>query len=199
MVYPENSEHDFPVFMGIEEQLGVIFLLTKLGLLFVFEISEGAMILRSKITDTNILTGCMMSNSKGCLALTKAGNIISIEVDEPAFIDFLKISPHIKNNLAIAKKVAIKAGLPGSESFYTETFSRFFIQGQYDEAAKIAAKSPGTILRNRETIDKFKSLPKPESGPHPILKYFYIILESGKLNEVETKEICQLVLSQNKH
>ena len=55
------------------------------------------------------------------------------------------------------------------------------------------AGSPGTILRNIETINKFRNLPKPESGPHPILKYFYVLLEGG-LNDVESREICLLVL-----
>ena len=198
MIYPDSSEADFPVYMTMQENLGLIFLLTKFGLLFVFEISEGSLILRSKISETHVLTGCNLENSKGCIALTKAGNLINIEVDESAFVDFIKNAPHIKNNINVARKLAMRAGLPGSESFYIENFSRNFLAGQYDEAARIVAKSPATILRNRETIEKFKALPKPDNGPHPILKYFFILLENGKLNDVETKEICSLVLQQNK-
>lgn len=198
MSYPEGSEADFPVFMSIEERLGLLFLITKFGLLFVFEISEGALILRSKISENQILTGCNMINSKGVLAVAKSGNIISLEVDEQPFVDFVKNSPHIKNNMQVARKLSLKAGLPGSESFYLESFSRAFLAGQYDEAARLVAKSPGTVLRNKETIDKFKSLPKPESGPHPILKYFFVLMENTKLNGVETREICNMVLQLNK-
>ena len=198
MAYPEGSEADFPVYMTIEEKLGLIFLVTKFGLLFVFEISEGALILRSRISENQILTGCQMLGSKGILAVSKAGNIISLEVDDQPFVDFIKNSPHIKNNLQVARKIALKAGLPGSEGFYIESFSRYFLAGQYDEAAKLVAKSPSTILRNRETIEKFKALPKPESGPHPILKYFFVLMENTKLNEVETREICNMVLQLNK-
>ena len=60
----------------------------------------------------------------------------------------------------------------------------------YEEASRIVAGSPGTILRNSSTINTFKSLPKPVSGPHPVLRYFQIISETGKFNEVETREIC---------
>jgi clathrin heavy chain len=198
MAYPEGSEADFPVFMTIEDKLGLVFLVTKFGLLFVFEISEGALILRSRISEAQILTGAPMLNSKGVLAVAKTGNIISLEVDEQPFVDFIKNSPHIKNNTSVARKLGLKAGLPGSESFYLESFSRAFLAGQYDEAAKLVAKSPAAILRNRDTIDKFKALPKPESGPHPILKYFFVLMENTKLNEVETREICNMVLQLNK-
>ena len=196
--YPDGHEGDFPVYLHIEEQLGIIFLLTKFGVLFVFEISESALILRSKVSENHLLTGCGLKNGKGCVALSKNGNLISIEVDEPAFASFVQNSPHIKNNVAVSKKIGLRAGLPGSESFYSEQFSRLFAAGQYDEATRIVAGSPGTVLRNRETIEKFKALPKPDAGPHPILKYFFILLENGKLNDVETREICNLVLQQNK-
>lgn len=62
----------------------------------------------------------------------------------------------------------------------------------------MVASSPGTILRNINTINLFRNLPKPPSGPHPILKFFFILLENGRLNEIESREICQLVLNQQK-
>ena len=55
------------------------------------------------------------------------------------------------------------------------------------------ASSPGTILRNINTINMFRNLPKG-NGPHPLLKFFLTLLETNKLNEVETKEISKLVL-----
>lgn len=138
--------------------------------------------------------GCRLEESWGCLVLNKQGSIISIEVDEAAFAEYVRNGNHIKNNHAIASKIAIRAGLPGSEQTYLSGFNKLFAAGQYDEAAKLVAKSPGSILRNRETIEKFKILPKPEVGSHPILKYFSILLENGKLNDIETREICTLVL-----
>jgi len=50
-------------------------------------------------------------------------------------------------------------------------------------------------LRNINTINIFRNLPKPPSGPHPILKFFFVLLENGKLNEIESREICSLVLN----
>lgn len=198
MTYPEGSEADFPISMSIEPTLGLLFLFTKMGLLFVFEISEGALLLRSKVSEAQLILGCPYVNARGCLVLSKSGKIISIIADEQPLADFVRNAGHIKNNQVIAKKLALRAGLPGSEGYYIENFNSLFLQGDYDAAAKIVAKSPDTILRNIETINRYRGLPKPESGPHPILKYFLTLLESGLLNQVETRELCQLVIQQNK-
>lgn len=68
------------------------------------------------------------------------------------------------------------------------------MNSDYDGAAMIVANSPGTVLRNINTINKFRNLPKPSNGPYPILKFFFTLLENVKLNEVESREICNLVL-----
>jgi clathrin heavy chain len=198
VVFPEGHESDFPIFMTFQNDLGLIFLLTKFGILFVFEASEGSLLLRSKISENHLLTGCNNLNSKGCLLVSKSGDLIHISVEEQAMVNFIKNSTHIKNNTNVAQKLALRAGLPGSEGFYVEQFSSKFISQDFDGAAKIVASSPGTVLRNIDTINKFRNLPKPSQGPHPILKFFFVLLESGKLNEIESKEICALVLAQNK-
>lgn len=198
MNYPDGSANDFPINLSIQEDLGLLFLFTKHGLLFLFEISEGSLLLRSKLSDSQLLTGTAMREAKGCMIVSKAGNIIRIEVDESALVDFVSSSPHITNNSNVSQKLRIKAGLPGSESYYTEQFSRAFLAGNYEEATNVVIGSPGSVLRNKETIDKFRGLPKDQSGPHPVLKYFTRLLEAGKLNEIESREICTLVLQQNK-
>lgn len=68
--------------MNYEETLGLIFIATKMGFLFVLEVTESALILRSKISETHFLCGTMMFESRGCLLLNKNGSIVSVEVDE---------------------------------------------------------------------------------------------------------------------
>lgn len=198
MNYPDAHAADFPVNLTIQEELGLLFLFTKQGLLFLFEMSEGSLLLRSKLSDAQLLAAAKLRSSKGCLVVSKNGNVIRIEVDESALVDFVSNSPHISNNSKVAEKLTLRAGLPGSESYYTEQFSRAFLAGDYEEATRVVIGSPGAVLRNKDTIDKFRNLPKGSSGPHPVLKYFTNLLEAGKLNDVETKEICSLVLQQNK-
>lgn len=58
--------------------------------------------------------------------------------------------------------------------------------------------SPGTLLRNADTINKFKGLPQVPGQPQPLLIYFHKLLEKGKLNQLETIELCGPVLAQGK-
>jgi clathrin heavy chain len=69
--------------------------------------------------------------------------------------------------------------------------------GDYAGAAKVARDAPGTLLRNQDTINKLKSIPAT-GGPQPIIVYFSTLLESTKLNEIESLELARPVLQQGK-
>ena len=51
--------------------------------------------------------------------------------------------------------------------------------------------------RNEKTIARFEALPQPPGGAPPILQYFSILLETEKLNEVESISLAKPVLAQN--
>ena len=57
-------------------------------------------------------------------------------------------------------------------------------------AIKVVVSSPGSVLRNSNTIQRFKQLQKMPNQPHPLFKMFYALLENNKLNEIETVEIA---------
>lgn len=69
--------------------------------------------------------------------------------------------------------------------------------GDYAAAARVAKDAPGTLLRNQDTINKLKSIPVT-GGPQPIIVYFSTLLETTKLNEVESIELARPVLQQQK-
>jgi clathrin heavy chain len=69
----------------------------------------------------------------------------------------------------------------------------------YAGAARVARDAPGTLLRNQDTINKLKTLPSQGGGaPQPILVYFSTLLESAKLNEIESIELARPVLQSGK-
>jgi clathrin heavy chain len=99
-------------------------------------------------------------------------------------------------NLAI--RLASRANLPGADELFVQQFQNLFQQGQYSEAAKIAANSPRGILRTPETIERFKQVPVAPGTVSPILQYFGILLNGGDLNKHETLELAKPVLLQGK-
>ncbi|KIH49823.1 hypothetical protein ANCDUO_20101, partial [Ancylostoma duodenale] len=55
------------------------------------------------------------------------------------------------------------------------------------------------ILRTPQTIQKFQQCPaNPGGGASPLLQYFGILLDQGKLNKYETLELCRPVLAQGR-
>lgn len=65
-------------------------------------------------------------------------------------------------------------------------------------AAKIAASAPGTLLRNPETIAKFKQIPAQPNQPQPLIVYFQTLLDKGQLNQFESVELCGPILQQGR-
>jgi len=76
-------------------------------------------------------------------------------------------------------------------------FNQKLAASDYAGAAAIARDAPGTLLRNQETINKFKNLPST-GGPAPILIYFNALLQTTKLNAIESVELARPVIAQNK-
>lgn len=195
MIYPGGSEADFPIHLSCNQNLGLVFVLTKMGLLFVCEVHSGALILRSKLGDHQLMTITKNLNTGGLVLVSRKGNVLTVDVDDEPLVTYLRDTKQMPD---LAQKLMVKTGLPGSEQIYRNKFNNLLNREMYKDAAKLAARSPKDILRNKTTIEQIKRLPRPASGPHPILQYFFVLLESGKLRESETLELCQLVLNQNR-
>lgn len=73
-------------------------------------------------------------------------------------VQFLRENQRIPGAMKISQRLSITGGLEGSEEFFKQEFQRLMSSGNYEEASKLVAGSPGTILRNISTINVFKSL-----------------------------------------
>jgi clathrin heavy chain len=102
------------------------------------------------------------------------------------------------NNPELAIKLATRAGLPGADHIIEQQYHTYLQNGQYSEAAKIAANSPRGILRTQQTIETFKKAPNAPGTLSPILQYFGILLEKGDLNRYESLELARPVIQQGK-
>jgi len=124
--------------------------------------------------------------------------MLAINVDPQSLIPYIMNQcKHIPDNVGVAFKLAQRHSLPGADDLFIARFESVFATGDYKAASLIARDAPGTTLRNMDTINKFKSLSVP-SGPQPILIYFSTLLETTKLNEIESVELVKPVLSQGK-
>ena len=138
------------------------------------------------------------------------------------------------SDIPLALSIASNCNLPGAEELFVRQFNNCFSTGDYQVtrivlfflavplnsmqgAARVAAESPGTVLRNMQTIQRFKQCPTLPNQvrlsyvrsvainsqvfviqPSPLLQYFSILLEKGKLQSLESLELARPVLQQGR-
>ena len=106
---------------------------------------------------------------------------------------------HIPDQKNVAFKLAARFSLPGADEVFMAQFQQCMLTNDIQGAARVARDAPGTLIRNNDTIQKFKALPAPPGGQQPIMVYFSTLLESGTtLNEIESVELVRPVLQANK-
>ena len=114
----------------------------------------------------------------GIIGVNRKGQVLSVTVDEENMVPYVSGT---LNNQDLAYKMASRSNLPGADQLFVNKFNMLFQQGQYSEAAKVAASSPRGILRTPQAIQKFTQVPTQPGQTSPLLQYFGILLDQGKL------------------
>jgi clathrin heavy chain len=193
-----QQEGDFPVLMSDSPKYGVVFIITKFGYLYMYEVSTAALLYRQKFTDQLCVVATKNPKTDGMIVINKAGGIFAINVEENNLVPFITQSGHITDNKNLSFKLAQRFHLPGADEIFMQMFNQKMMSGDYAGAANVAKDAPGTLIRNQETINKIKLLPVGAGGPAPILIYFNTLLQSTKLNAQESIELARPVIQQNK-
>jgi len=189
-----QQEGDFPVLMQDVPKYGVVFVITKFGYFYMYEVSTASLLQRQKFTDQLCIVATRNPKTDGMIVINKAGNIYAINVEENNLIPYINSAGHITDNKTLSFKLAQRFSLRGADEIFVQMFQQKMMSGDYAGAANVAKDAPGTLLRNQDTINKFKALPQAAGGPAPILVYFNTLLQSTKLNAQESIELARPVI-----
>ncbi|THG03500.1 hypothetical protein TEA_021259 [Camellia sinensis var. sinensis] len=195
LFFPPDFADDFPVAMQISHKYSLIYVITKLGLLFVYDLETATAVYRNRISPDPIFLTAEASSVGGFYAVNRRGQVLLATVNEATIVPF--VSGQL-NNLELAVNLAKRGNLPGAENLVVQRFQELFAQTKYKEAAELAAESPQGILRTPDTVAKFQSVPVQAGQTPPLLQYFGTLLTRGKLNAFESLELSRLVVNQNK-
>lgn len=194
--YPAEFANDFPVALEVSPAHQIIYILTKQGLLFLYDLHTGSPIYRNRVLTDTIFATCLHTASSGILAVTaRTGKVVVFGINESVLVPF--VANTLRNN-ELAIQLASRLNVGGAEELYVNEFNRLVAAGDVAGAAKIAADSPQGFLRTPETIQRFQQMPPQQGRPAPILQYFSALLEKGKLNAGESIELARPVLAQGK-
>lgn len=193
--FPPEAQADFPVAMQISPKHDVIFMITKFGYIHLYDLETGTCIYMNRISSETIFVTALHEATGGIIGVNRKGQVLSVCVDETNIVPYITTA---LSNPDLALRLAVRNNLPGAEELFVSQFNAFFSQGNYLEAAKVAAKAPRGILRSPATIQRLQQAPVVPGQQSALLQYFSILLETGKLNRFEAVELCRPVLAQGR-
>eukprot|EP00300_Choanocystis_sp_HF-7_P012875 c18072_g1_i1.p1 GENE.c18072_g1_i1~~c18072_g1_i1.p1 ORF type:complete len:1681 (+),score=581.77 c18072_g1_i1:338-5044(+) len=192
---PPDAAQDFPFSMQASEKYGVLYLVTKMGYIYLFDVESGAQIYLNRISSEPIFHTAVFESSSGIIGVNRAGLLLHVSVDPNTIVPYCT---NQLNNYELGIKLAARCNLPGAENLFEKQFNALMNQGAYDAAASLAAKSPSECLRTVATLQRFKQLPHIPPNPPPLLMYFQAVMKETKLNKLESVELGRIVLNQGK-
>ena len=198
--FAPDAPNDFPMIIQATNKYGLLFIITKAGYFYMYEVSRAALVYRQKISQELIVCSVRNHATDGMICINKSGQVLAINVDEANLVSYVMNAQHIPDQKNVAFKLASRFGLQGADEIFLQQFQMALASSNYAEAARVAKDAPGTLLRNEETINRFKQLPPaPGATQQPIMLYFSTLLESGaKLNEIESIELAKPVMQAGK-
>lgn len=191
--FPPEAQNDFPVAMQVSAKYDVIYLITKYGYIHLYDIETATCIYMNRISGDTIFVTAPHEATGGIIGVNRKGQVLSVSVEEENIISYIN---NTLQNPDLALRMAVRNNLAGAEDLFIRKFNLLFQNGQYPEAAKVAANAPKGILRTPQTIQKFQQV--TSTGQSPLLQYFGILLDQGQLNKYESLELCRPVLAQGK-
>lgn len=190
-----QDQMDNPIAMQTSTQFDIIFLITKLGYIHIYDLETASCIFVNRISTDIIIVTAPHELSDGIITVNSKGQVISASIDKSQII------PYIKNELQnreLALRIAYRNNLSGAEDVCESKFHNLLQSGQYFNAARFAALSPQGYLRTYKTIEALRNMNDiNEQRTSAVLEYFNILLDRGKLNNHETIEYCRIILPQD--
>ncbi|MCH96345.1 clathrin heavy chain 1-like [Trifolium medium] len=98
--------------MQISHKYNLIYVITKLGLLFVYDLETATAVYRNRISPDPIFLTSEATSAGGFYAINRRGQVLLATVNEQTIVNF--VSGQL-NNLELAVSLAKRGNLPGAE------------------------------------------------------------------------------------
>jgi clathrin heavy chain len=193
--FPPN-DGDFPTAIVLSPKTYVAYMVTKFGILYVFDLlTLGRLICMTKISSHVCFVATPHEATDGILCINTKGQVLSASLNGATVISYVT---NQLGDFELARSLVGRPGFVGGDDLFKKQFETLFRTQQYEAAVKLAAESPGGVLRTKQTIQLLQSLPSVPGKQPYIMQYFLLLLERGKLNKHESVELARPVLQQNR-
>jgi clathrin heavy chain len=149
---PADAPNDFPVSMQASRRHDIIYMITKMGYLYLFDVHTGKAMYRARISSDTVFVTCNHDATGGMLGITaRKGQVLHVAVNEATLIPY--IAQTLRDN-QLAISLATRLNLAGAEELYIAEFNRLLSINDVQGAATLAATSPQGLLRTPQTIQR---------------------------------------------
>jgi clathrin heavy chain len=192
--YPPGADGDFPVSMQYSKRYQLLFLITKMGTMHIYDVETLTCICTNRISEQYIFATAP-TGDEGFMGVSRDGKVVKVSMNGDYVIRYIT---ETLRNMELAVSMAKRANLSGCEDVFGAQFNNLLQQMRYKEAAELCAESPQQCLRTPQTIQRFQTLPQVPNQPQPILQYFNVLLSRGTLNKIESVELAKPVIQQGR-
>ncbi|KAA8499470.1 Clathrin heavy chain 1 [Porphyridium purpureum] len=194
--YPPEARGDFPVAMvGSSVYPSVIYLVTKMGYVHIFDIESCCCIYVNRVSDVTLFTVCAHSKG-GVMGVNRRGQALLFAPNEATVVPYILAK---LKDVPMAIRFASRNGFEGVEQHFRDQFEELMDQKKLRDAAVVAADSPRGFLRTPATMDRFGRMESRKDEVNPLLLYLQTVLDrAGKLNKHESIAIGLQIVRANK-
>ena len=97
----------------VPERYGLLYILTKMGFVYIYEIVSGGMVYKTRISHKAVLLATRNYTNDGLMAVDKAGVVYGMTIDDNALMPYLlENCGHINDHKKVLSDLAYRYSLP---------------------------------------------------------------------------------------
>ncbi|OII73554.1 uncharacterized protein cubi_03352 [Cryptosporidium ubiquitum] len=183
---------DFPIYTYVSSYFGVIFIITRGGILYIVEPTSNTVLYCNKVCQDSVFLGSPSRFHGICMA-NKRGLVLHITLNSSSVLSYIQSNPELSMNSNLLRWTQ-RYGYQGTDEFSIKMFNETVKRQDYQNACRVVSLNKNGSLRTPATINHFKML---DSSHKLLFQYFTAVFKFHTLNQFESTEFCRLLLSPN--
>lgn len=148
------NEQDFAVSMLADNKHGALFILTKAGYLFLYEIQGGKCLLAKRVSQYAIFASVTHEATGGIVTIDQNGRMLLFNIDEENLV------PYITQKLQdfdLGVRMAARYNLPGAENVFQSQFDKYVGWSLISQQMCLDTGAPYSLIEFLECFTSFNS------------------------------------------
>jgi clathrin heavy chain len=86
---PPDAANDFPVTMNVSRKHDIVYMISKMGYIYLFDIHSGKILYMARVTTDTTFASCEHTATGGILGITRRGSVLHICINESNLVPYI--------------------------------------------------------------------------------------------------------------